>query len=206
MARPLADPLARARPMLKILFEKLLFSSRWLLAPFFLMLILGMLGLLFKAGAHMWEFFAHLLTVSEASATLVVLDIIDVTLTGALVVIVILSVYENFVSEIDNTLHAGWPDWMGNIDFSELKLKLLSTIVAISAIKLLEAFMDVPRMDDRDLYFYIGIHLTFVTSTAVFALAERLSGGQSHSAPRQQPEPAREHPGDIARNRHDAAR
>ena len=69
---------------------------------------------------------------------------------------------------------------MGNIDFSQLKLKLLSTIVAISAIKLLEAFMDVPEMSDRDLYFYMGIHLTFVFSTLAFAISERISSNGEH--------------------------
>ena len=167
--------------MLKHLFEKLLFASRWLLAPFFIMLVLGLLMLVYKAGAHMWEMTRDLSHLPEANVTLLVLDLIDVTLTGALVIIVILSVYENFVSQVDSSVHTGWPDWMGNINFSELKLKLLSTIVAISAIKLLEAFMDVPQMNDRDLYFYAGIHLTFVVSTLALALAERL--GEHHPAP-----------------------
>jgi uncharacterized protein (TIGR00645 family) len=171
--------------MLRHFFEKLLFASRWLLAPFFIMLVMGMLALVYKAGAHMWGMILDLSHASEANVTLVVLDLIDVTLTGALVVIVILSVYENFVSEVDSTVHAGWPDWMGNINFSELKLKLLSTIVAISAIKLLEAFMDVPQMNDRDLYFYAGLHLTFVVSTLALALAEKL--GERHSAPAPTP-------------------
>jgi uncharacterized protein (TIGR00645 family) len=188
------------------LFEKFLFAARWLLAPFFIMLVMGLLALVYKAGSHMWEMILNLSHASEANVTLVVLDLIDVTLTGALVVIVILSVYENFVSEVDSTVHAGWPDWMGNINFSELKLKLLSTIVAISAIKLLEAFMDVPQMNDRDLYFYAGLHLTFVVSTLALALAEKL--GERHPAPA--PAPGRHdtvpHPlTDDAGHRDDAA-
>jgi len=162
---------------MKRLFESFLFLSRWLLAPFFVMLAVGLLELLYKAGVHLYEATAHLVTASESNMTLLVLDLIDMTLTGALVVTVMLSVYENFVSKVDTESRPGWPDWMGSIDFSELKLKLLSTIVAISAIKLLEAFMDVPHMNDRDLYFYLGIHLTFVVSTLAFALSERLAGG-----------------------------
>jgi uncharacterized protein (TIGR00645 family) len=166
--------------MIKRSFESFLFLSRWLLAPFFLMLALSLLELLFKAGAHLWEATLHLLAVSESNLTLLVLDLIDMTLTGALVVTVMLSVYENFVSKVDANARSGWPDWMGSIDFSELKLKLLSTIVAISAIKLLEAFMDVTHTSDRDLYFYLGIHLTFVVSTVAFAAAERLAGGHAN--------------------------
>ncbi|PWB84235.1 MAG: hypothetical protein C3F11_02320 [Methylocystaceae bacterium] len=166
--------------MIKRFFESFLFLSRWLLAPFFLMLAAGLLELLFKAGVHLWEATKHLVTASESNVTLLVLDLIDMTLTGALVVTVMLSVYENFVSKVDTENQPGWPDWMGVIDFSELKLKLLSTIVAISAIKLLEAFMDVPHVNDRELYFYLGIHLTFVVSTVAFALAERLASNHAN--------------------------
>jgi uncharacterized protein (TIGR00645 family) len=167
--------------MIKRIFESLLFRSRWLLAPFFLMLAAGLLELLVKAASHLWDATKSLFTASEANMTLLVLDLIDTTLTGALVVIVILSVYENFVSKVDTKAHAGWPAWMGAIDFSELKLKLLSTIVAISAIKLLEAFMDVEHVGDRELLFLVGIHLTFVLSTLAFALAESLSGSHKPS-------------------------
>lgn len=165
---------------MKRFFESFLFLSRWMLAPFFIMLAVGLLELLFKAGGHLWEATKHLVTASESNVTLLVLDLIDMTLTGALVVTVMLSVYENFVSKVDMVNRPGWPDWMGSIDFSELKLKLLSTIVAISAIKLLEAFMDVAHTSDRELYFYLGIHLTFVVSTVAFALAERLAAGHSN--------------------------
>lgn len=168
--------------MLKRFFESFLFFSRWLLAPFFIMLVAGLVELLIKAGLHLWEATVRLFTVSDANMTLLVLDLIDTTLTGALVVIVILSVYENFVSRIDTTAHAGWPSWMATIDFSELKLKLLSTIVAISAIKLLEAFMNVEHMSDRELLFLVGIHLTFVLSTLAFALSDRLAGHHAADA------------------------
>ncbi|WP_018267854.1 TIGR00645 family protein [Methylosinus sp. LW4] len=166
---------------MKRFFESFLFMSRWLLAPFFVMLAVGLLELLYKASVRLYEATAHLLTAAESDMTLLVLDLIDMTLTGALVVTVMLSVYENFVSRVDTKNQPGWPDWMGSIDFSELKLKLLSTIVAISAIKLLEAFMDVPHTNDRELYFYLGIHMVFVVSTLAFALSERLANGHGKS-------------------------
>lgn len=169
--------------MLKHLFEKYLLLSRWLLAPFFVMLTLGLLVLVANGAFRLWSVFHLLSASSEEHITLELLSLVDVTLTGALVVIVTISVYENFVSRVNSKDHEDWPDWMGNIDFSQLKLRLLSTIVAISAIKLLEAFMNIPEMSDRDLYFYIGIHLTFVVSTLAFAIAEKISGGEhpSHS-------------------------
>jgi uncharacterized protein (TIGR00645 family) len=162
--------------MFKRFFETYLLFSRWLLAPFFVLLTIGLLAEMVSAAKHLWGLIKMTISSNESHVTVELLNLIDLTLTGALVVLVAISVYENFVSRVDAKDHEDWPDWMGNIDFSQLKLKLLSTIVAISAIKLLEAFMDVPEMNDRDLYFYIGIHLTFVFSTLAFALAERLSG------------------------------
>jgi uncharacterized protein (TIGR00645 family) len=169
-------------------FETYLLFSRWLLAPFLVMLTLGLVALMLKAAKRVFALLQLIGGSHEEHITLELLNLIDLTLTGALVVIVTISVYENFVSRVSPEEHKDWPDWMGNIDFSQLKLKLLSTIVAISAIKLLEAFMDVNEVDDRELYFYIGIHVTFVFSTLAFAIAERVSGhpsapAGSHEAP-----------------------
>ena len=112
------------------------------------------------------------------------LNLVDITLIGALLVIVILSIYDNFVSRFSTEDHGDWPEWIGHIDFSQLKLRLMATIVAITAIELLEAFIDRDETTDRDLYFAIGIHLTFVFSTLILAAAERLSG---HETPRETP-------------------
>lgn len=169
--------------MLKRLFEHYLFFSRWLLAPFFVMLTIGLFALMIKAARRLWTMLHTLGATNEEHITIELLSLIDITLTGALVVIVTISVYENFVSKASDPEGKGWPDWMGNIDFSQLKLKLLSTIVAISAIKLLEAFMDVPEANDRDLNYYMAIHLVFVVSTLAFALSDRVSShGGGHAA------------------------
>ena len=90
------------------------------------------------------------------------LSLVDLALTGALVLIVIFSGYENFVSKIDHTSIADWPEWMGTIDFTALKIKLLASIVAISAIQLLKQFMAVKTTSDRELMWYVVIHLVFV--------------------------------------------
>jgi uncharacterized protein (TIGR00645 family) len=95
------------------------------------------------------------------------------------VVIVFLSGYTNFVAPVASRKDDGRPHWIAEIDFSELKLKLMASIVAISAIKLLEAFMNIDHESDRELYWLVGIHLTFVVSTIVLALAERF-GPHTH--------------------------
>jgi uncharacterized protein (TIGR00645 family) len=158
--------------MIERALERILSSTRWLLAAFYLALAFGLIELLVKTGQRVYELVLNFLGLSESGMILGVLSIIDLTLTASLVVIVIFSGYVNFVSPIDATHHRNWPQWMANIDFSELKLRLMASIVAISAIKLLEAYMDVDRESDRDLWWLAGLHLTFVVSALLLALAD----------------------------------
>ena len=175
--------------MFKRLFESYLFLARWLLAPFSVMLTLALFALMVNAGRHLFSILLSIGSNTEDRIILELLRLVDLTLTGALVVIVTISVYENFVSGVSDANRTGWPEWMGGIDFSQLKLNLLSTIVAISAIKLLEIFMDVPKFEERDLTFYVVIHLTFVASTVLFALSQWMTGGSSRSALREEAKP-----------------
>ena len=172
--------------MIERVLVRILFASRWLLIPFYFALALGLLVLVGKVGQRIYDLGAGFQGFNEAGIMLGVLAIVDLTLTASLIVIVIFSGYVNFVSRIDASEHTDWPQWMASIDFSELKLKLMSSIVAISAIKLLEAFMEVEHESDRDLYFLVGIHLTFVASTLFLALSDRLGhsqAGAAHSGP-----------------------
>jgi uncharacterized protein (TIGR00645 family) len=168
--------------MVERVLERILFASRWLLAPFYFGLAVSLLALLGKAGHRLWDLAAGFAGFKEADIILGALAIVDLTLTASLIVIVIFSGYVNFISRIDASKHAGWPQWMASIDFSELKLKLMSSIVAISAIKLLESYMEVGHESDRDLYFLTGIHLTFVVSTLLLALADRLGHAKGNGA------------------------
>ncbi len=104
------------------------------MAPFYIGLIVALLVLLFKFGHELLHFVAHAASASESDVILGVLTLVDLTFTGNLVLIVIFSGYENFVSKIDAGSHPDWPDWMTKVDFSGLKQKLLASIVAISAI------------------------------------------------------------------------
>jgi uncharacterized protein (TIGR00645 family) len=124
---------------------------------------------------EMVHFASIMPSATESGVILGVLSVIDLTLTGSLIVIVIFSGYENFISKIDVADHPDWPEWMAKIDFSGLKLKLLSSIVAISGIQLLKSFMDLKNISDRDLYWYVGIHMTFVISGVLLAWTDRLS-------------------------------
>src|SRR5919199_584170 len=133
------------------------------------------MGLLYKALQELVHFALHVPGAAESDVILGALTLVYLTLTGSLVVIVIFSGDENFVSKIDAEEHKDWPDWMGKIHFTGLKPKLLSFIVAISAIQVLKAFMDLKNISDRDIMWYAGIHLVFVTSGVFMALTDRIS-------------------------------
>jgi uncharacterized protein (TIGR00645 family) len=160
--------------VLKPSFEKLLFASRWLLTPFYVALVVALLALLGKVGLRVYDLTTQFVGMGEEAVLLAALGIVDLTLSASLIVIVILSGYINFVSPIDVEAHADWPRWMADVDFSELKLKLMASIVAISAVKLLEAFMDVGHASDRDLGWQTGMLAVFVVCAVLLALADRI--------------------------------
>jgi uncharacterized protein (TIGR00645 family) len=162
--------------MIQRYLRMFLFASRWLLAPLYVSLVLCLLSLVIKSGERVFHFALEFATQTEAATIVGVLDLVDLTLTGSLIVLVIFSGYENFISRIEDSESRTWPAWMGRIDFGGLKLKLMSSLVAISAIRLLEAFMDLQNQTDRDLMWYIGVHLTFVMSSLILALSDHFGG------------------------------
>jgi uncharacterized protein (TIGR00645 family) len=172
----------RSRETIESVLEKTLFASRWLLAPFYLGLAVGIGILLVKFVQELFHLAQLAIVGTEADAILGVLSLVDLALTGSLLLIVIFSGYENFVSKIDHSKHEDWPEWMGTIDFTALKIKLLGSIVAISAIQLLKQFMAVRSASDRELMWYVIIHVVFVVSSVLLALSDRLSGEAKSAA------------------------
>ena len=153
--------------------ELILVSSRWLLAPLYVGLALSLFVLLYKFGFQFFDLIWHLPTASEADVIVGVLGLIDISLVGSLVVIVIFSGYENFVSKLSG--EPTWPEWMTKVDFAGLKQKLLGSIVAIAAIQVLEAFMNMDKQPDTArLSWLVGIFSTFVGAALVLAVADRL--------------------------------
>jgi uncharacterized protein (TIGR00645 family) len=158
--------------------EGLIFNSRWLMAPFYLGLVVSLAVLLLKFLMLLWEFILHAPGANESDIILGVLSLIDVSLTGNLILIVVFSGYENFVSKIDPDGHPDWPDWMTKVNFGGLKQKLLASIVAISAIQVLKAFMNIDTVfDSGKMAWLVGIHLVFVVSAFMLAMSDRWSDG-----------------------------
>jgi uncharacterized protein (TIGR00645 family) len=152
--------------------ERGLFASRWLMAPFYLGLVVALLVLLGVFVHAIISEFPVLIELDEAHVILWVLTLIDLSLAANLILMVIFAGYENFVSKMDIHDHPDRPTWMGTIDFSAMKLKLLASIVAISAIQLLKVFMSVNSYTREYIIFLIVIHLTFVISGVLLALMD----------------------------------
>ena len=168
------------------LLETTLFHSRWLLAPFYLGLVLALLMLLSAFLGELWHELPHLFAATPEEIILAVLSLIDLSLAGNLVVIVIFSGYENFVSKIDTENSEDRPGWMGTLDFSGLKMKLIGSIVAISAISLLRAFMTLTEtgvpFDESRIRWLVVLHLTFVISGLLFAAMDWVAD-RAHNHP-----------------------
>jgi uncharacterized protein (TIGR00645 family) len=157
------------------LLEHLMFKSRWLLAPFYVGLIIAILLLLVKFTQSFLHTVPLVFSLSEEHLTLALLALVDTVLLANLLLMVAFSGYENFVSKIDVGDHPDRPDWMGKIDSTGLKLKLIASIVAISSVEVLKLFLNVDNTPDREIYFMVGIHLVFVTSGLLLALMEYVS-------------------------------
>jgi uncharacterized protein (TIGR00645 family) len=153
--------------------EHTLFSTRWLLAPFYLGLALSLVLLLIKFTQEFWSFAQNIISLDLHDVTLGILGLLDMTLLGNLILIVIFAGYENFVSKIETARHAvDRPHWMGRVDYSGLKIKLIGSLVAISVIELLKDFMEANTHVNDGLKWRIFIHITFVISGVLFALMD----------------------------------
>ena len=161
-------------------FESLLFAARWVMAPMYLGLALGLVLLAVMFLRELAHYLPTAMTMTSEDTILVILTLIDLTLAGNLLLIVLFSGYETFVSKFELDVGTHRPDWMGKVDFSGLKLKLIASIVAISAIDLLKWFMSIDNTTDmatleRKLFWLVAIHLTFVLSGVLMALMDYLT-------------------------------
>ena len=162
------------------ILESIIFKARWLMAPFYLGLALSLVVLLIVYINEFISFFSGGIRFDETSIILLVLTLIDLSFTGNLLIMVIFSGYENFVSKIDVGHHEDKPKWMGTVDFSGLKLKLISSIVAISGIQLLKIFFDLKDYTREEIYLFIAVHLTFVISGVLLALMDYIAAKAKH--------------------------
>ncbi|HFS1496865.1 TPA: TIGR00645 family protein [Klebsiella pneumoniae] len=155
--------------------ENAMYASRWLLAPVYFGLSLGLIALTIKFFQEIFHILPHIFSVSESDMILTLLSLVDMTLVGGLLVMVMFSGYENFVSQLDINEGKEKLSWLGKMDATSLKNKVAASIVAISSIHLLRVFMDAKNVPDNKLMWYVIIHLTFVLSAFVMGYLDRLT-------------------------------
>jgi len=178
--------------------ESGIFKSRWIVAPFYIGLVIALCMLLVVFLEQLADTVMKITTLGTEEVILGVLALIDLSLAANLVIIVVFSGYENFISKIDTGDSEDRPSWMGTLDFSGLKMKLIGSIVAISAISLLRSFMELTQagatIDNQKLIWLVGLHFTFLASGVFFALMDWLA---SITAERVR---ATEHAEEVARS------
>jgi len=155
--------------------ESAIFASRWLLAPFFLGLIIAMAVLLVKFAKELLSLLLGVFGYVQNDVVIVILTLVDTALIAVLLLIIVFSGYENFVSKLKIGEHEDRPAWMGKISFSDLKMKLIGAIVAISAVELLKTFLISVQLTGEQIGWKIAIHLTFVISGLLFAASDWIS-------------------------------
>ncbi|MDD1618571.1 MAG: TIGR00645 family protein [Methylococcaceae bacterium] len=155
--------------------ERLMYASRLLLAPVYMGLSLALLALFIKFFQELYHFIPFILELDESQLVLKLLSLVDLTLVGSLIVIVMFSGYENFVSRLDIGDSTEKLDWLGTHDYGSLKMKVASSIVAISSIHLLKIFMNIDTTNNDKVMWYALVHLTFVISALLMAYFDKLT-------------------------------
>jgi len=157
------------------LFENLMYRSRWLLAPIYFGLSIAMLALGIKFFLELYHLLIHIVSMTEADMILIVLSLVDIAMVGGLLLMVMMSGYENFVSRLDIDDHEEKLSWLGKMDSSSLKAKIAASIVAISSIHLLKKFMAAETIDNDKLLWYVIMHITFVASAFAMGVLDSIS-------------------------------
>ncbi len=155
--------------------EKIMYASRWILAPIYVGMSLGLIALFLKFFEELYHLLPHLLDISEDTLVLKLLTLIDLSLVGSLIVIVMFSGYENFVSRLNLSDSTEKLNWLGTHDYGSLKIKLASSIVAISSIHLLKVFMNVENVSNDKILWYVIIHMSLVVSAIMLGYLDKIT-------------------------------
>ena len=155
--------------------ENAMYASRWILAPIYFGLSLGLLALALKFFQEVFHVIPNVFALTESDLILVILSLFDMALVGGLLVMVMISGYENFVSQLDIDTNKEKLSWLGTMDSTSLKMKVAASIVAISSIHLLRVFMDARNIETQYLMWYVIIHMTFVVSAFAMGYLDKLT-------------------------------
>lgn len=157
------------------MIEKMIYASRWLMFPVYIGLSFGFILLTLKFFQQIISVIPEILIMSESGLVLVVLSLIDISLVGGLLVMVMFSGYENFISKMDIHDSEKRLSWMGTMDVNSIKNKVASSIVAISSVHLLRLFMEAEKILDDKIMWCVIIHLTFVLSAFGMSYIDKMT-------------------------------
>lgn len=158
---------------METMIERLMYASRWLLAPIYIGLSLALIALGIKFFQEIFHVLPNVLEVGETDLVLLVLSLIDIALVSGLIVMVMFTSYENFVSKMELGENTEKLSWLGTLDTNSLKSKVAASIVAISSIHLLKVFMNAEKIENEKLLWYVVIHLTFVISAFAMGMLDK---------------------------------
>lgn len=158
---------------MEVMIERMMYAARWLLAPIYIGLSLALVALGLKFFQEIFHVLPHVFEIGEADLVLVVLSLIDIALVSGLIIMVMFTSYENFVSRIELSEDTEKLSWLGTLDTNSLKSKVAASIVAISSIHLLKIFMNAQNIDNEKLIWYVVMHLTFVISAVAMGLLDK---------------------------------
>ena len=167
---------------LELGIERIIMASRWLQAPLYVGLVFVLGVVVVKFPFKIWDLMSKALSADESDLILMVLSLVDLIMVANLVVMVIISGYENFVSHIEADDTIDRLSWFGKLDAGSLKIKLASSIVAISSIHLLQRFLEAGDFDNNKLYALVVMHMAFVVSALMLTYIDRLSGQKKADA------------------------
>lgn len=162
--------------------EGLIFGSRWLQAPLYAGLIVAELVYAYKFAVELWHLLTHATVWSEELVMISVLSLVDVTMVANLIAMIVIGGYATFVSRLNVEEHEDRPDWLEKIDAATMKIKLAASLVGISSIHLLKAFIDIEKKNPEHVKIQIVIHAMFLISSVMLALSERILHGPPHHA------------------------
>ncbi|MEI2694373.1 MAG: TIGR00645 family protein [Saprospiraceae bacterium] len=156
------------------IFERLIFSSRWLQAPLYAGLIIGGVLYAYKFIVELIHLCTSITVISETALMLGVLTLVDITMVANLLIMVIIGGYSTFVSRLDIDQHSDKPEWLQKVDAGTLKVKLAGSLVGVSGIHLLQIFINIENKDPEDVKWQVIIHIVFLISSLALAITEKI--------------------------------
>jgi uncharacterized protein (TIGR00645 family) len=161
-------------------FEAIVFASRWIQAPLYAGLIVAELLYAYKFIAELAEMIHHVRELPETIFMLGVLSLVDITMVANLLTMVVIGGYATFVSKLDLEGHRDRPDWLSHVDPGTIKVKLAASLIGISSIHLLKAFVNVANETPEHIKWKILIHVTFLGSALLLAWTDKIMMRKGH--------------------------